>query len=230
MRIKKYFEALSFIQKVELYLIVLMGYFLVVIFFDDVKNLIPSTQRDTYTQNVVQQDTFKKEKIHYLESHEIISLIDNMSKENNISIKESEILNNSVYIKIEGSYDNVIHSLDNLQNNFEIKNFEILYENKITTLSVSFNRKYSYKFAKESQKNEKIANPFYQFQNNMQAQISMKPFQITAILDDEILVDGSWYKKSNMIYDYKILSISPREVILKHSITQQKITKKVTNE
>lgn len=230
MNIKKYFESLTTFQKVEVYLIVLMSYFLVFIFIDDIDNMIYDNKIEQHPKSVVSSQSTKKERVESLKSDEIINIIDNISKVNKVTILESQILSHSVQIKLEDNYDNVINFLNHLENSFEIKNFEILAENGVITLSVSFGRKYNYSSIKDTIKNIKIRNPFYVNNDKIASKVPTKDFKITAILDDEVLVDGAWYKHSNILYDYKIVSIQPNEVLLEHIRTKQHITKKVSNE
>lgn len=68
--------------------------------------------------------------------------------------------------------------------------------------------------------------PFKRTQQKPLSQ-SLPPITIDAIIGDEILVQGDWYQKNQMVNGYKVVSIDHNRVTFLHKETQKILTQKV---
>ena len=115
--------------------------------------------------------------------------------------------------------------LKNVQNHFEIKKYEIKKEQKEICIDVVIATQRFYK--KEDEDLLNIPNPF---KKRHKVNKKTKNIHIDAIITNEVLIEGEWYKKGDTIKRFVISKISTFEVIFKDKHTQKYIIKAITNE
>jgi len=225
--IKSKFQALKTLQKIEIYIIVMILYSFIVVFSSDIVTFINPQSLSTNTHTKIK---VKKHANTYIKMDDIslMNYIDTLSREKNTTILESKILEKSMYIKTEANHSEIMKFLTTIENHFVINSFELIEENEQTILSIMIQSSYFYRsaLAKKSIKNP---NPF--LQNKLKKQkvntVDIK-LKITAIISNEVLIDGIWYKERDSVGNFKILSILKDKVELKSLITKQIVTEKVS--
>ena len=223
LNIKKGFEKLSSKEVIQLYLIVIMTYALIYIFYNELSSLIYPKKNNDSSIVKLQKDNKKK-----LTDLELITYLNNNSKQYSIVISETRILDNSIEIKIIGVYKDIVSFLNKISYNLKIKQFEMKRWDKDITVSIRLDGQNFYLSQSTDLKMGQLVNPFIIKRDKKEYKVS--DISISAIIDTEILIDNSWYKKGDSIKTYEILSIQKNEVILFDSKTKKKIIKSINYE
>lgn len=227
MNIKSKFQSLKTFQKIEIYIIVLILYSFIVVFSSDIFTYIKPQSLSTNTHTKIKA---KKSVNAYIKIDDIslMNYIDTLSREKNTTILESKILKKSMYVKTEANHSEIMKFLTTIENHFVINSFELIEENEQTILSIMIDTNYFYK-SQMIKKSVSNPNPF--FQNKLKKQkVNTVDIQlnITAIISNEVLIDGIWYKEEDSVGNFKILSILSDKVQFKNLITKQIVIKKVS--
>lgn len=202
-------------------------YSFIVVFSSDIFTYIKPKSLSTNTHTNIKA---KKHANTYIRMDDIslMNYIDTLSREKNTTILESKILKKSMYIKTEANHSEIMKFLTTIENHFVINSFELIEENEQTILSIMIDTNYFYK-SSMIKKSIKNPNPF--LQNKLKKQkvntVDIK-LKITAIISNEVLIDGIWYKERDSVGNFKILSILKDKVQFKNLITKQIVTEKVS--
>lgn len=230
MNFKKYFESLRVLQKIEVYLIVVIFYSLLFIYHKEIINLV-TLQKSSTTQDLqrVQKRASKSSdtKISSITNLELVNYMTKQSKNSNIIIEEYKVYTNYLELKVNGSFNFLLDYLLEMQNHFYIISFEILENNDLLSATIVVKRNYFYEGLK-SQKNlksQKIENIF-QVQKSVKF-IPKEKIKIMAIINDEVLVDGIWYKKDDLIEGHRIEEINKKSIVLFDIQKKLKIVKEL---
>jgi hypothetical protein len=216
-------------QKIEVYLIILMGYLFIFIFYEDIFNYKEFRNRTHTSANTTEiKYEIQKESKKHLSNIELIKHIDTISQKLDILILEAKIMNTSVELKTQGEFKKSMNFLITLQNNFTIKSFEILKDKNTINTNVILDKIYYDTINSHYRKNLKIVNPFIE-NISQEPKISKYP-KITAIVSSEVLVNGNWYTVGDTMNSYKIVKIHTNTVTLLNLLTKQKVTKEVNYE
>ena len=231
MFIKKYFESLSFVQKIEVYFIVIIFYISLAIFYKEIISFVDSYFLPQNSSHIILKTKKNNQKIIRLTNNEVIHYIDEISIQKRLRIIESKIIKHSISIVAQGEYSEIITFLNTLQNHFLIQKFQISDENDFIELSISINTKFFYTNVENHIST--LANPFFQDkikEKKDTVQKIEKDFDITAILGDEVLIEDKWYDLKDQIFEYKISIINENSVVFTNILTHKKIIKKVKYE
>jgi len=227
LNIKSKFQSLKTFQKIEIYIIVMILYSFIVVFSSDIVTFIKPQSLSNITHTTIKTKQYANTYIR-MDDISLMNYIDTLSREKNTTILESKILKKSMYIKIEANHSEIMKFLTTIENHFVINSFELIEENEQTILSIMIDTNYFYtsSMIKKSIKNP---NPF--LQNKLKKQkvntVDIK-LKITAIISNEVLIDGIWYKERDSVGNFTILSILKDKVQFKNLITKQLVTEKVS--
>lgn len=222
MEYKQYYNSLSFIQKVEIYGIVILCYIFIALVYNDIY-----FSQDNKTEKSIQIITKKivQNKIKHFTNVELLSYIENKSIQFTLDILDMKFTKKTIILQITGSFINEIHFLEHIQENFVILKCELKKEKKEIMLDLIIDiRKY---FDKEDVVLSNIPNPFLGQKKRKKRDNSIK---IDAIISDEVLIEGDWYKKGAVIKGFIISHISDTEVLFIQKNTHKKMIRKITNE
>ena len=141
---------------------------------------------------------------------------------------DTQVLKNSIELKFEGNFHNIMNTLKEFQNKFIIKKFEIQKENNIIYANVVLNTTYMFNDKSNQVIYNKFNNPFIkQAKKKMQVP---KDIKITAIIDKEVLINEKWYKKDDTISIYNIINITNKHIVLFNNLTKTTMNKEVNYE
>ena len=224
MKIKEKFEKLSLRKIIQLYLIVIMFYGLLFIFYKDVSAFIYPENLDTSFVDKISK--VNKQYSKKLSDLELITYFnDNVKSE----IKETKILQNTIEIKMIGTFKNMMNFLNIVSYNFKIKEFEIKKSNQEIDLSIRLEREVFHMYEANNVKKEKIVNPFTITKTKIKVHKPLK-IKVNAIVGAEVLVNDTWHKKGDRIKEYLIKSIKKNVVVFIDIKTKKQIIKSLNYE
>jgi len=208
-----------------LYLIVLLFCSMVYAFSKNILEIIIPSQYEQpfHLQSIVNPPL----NIKKLTDSESLVYINKNIQKYQIFLREIKITQNTIDIKVDGSFNNVINFLSNVSQNFTINQFEISKKDDSIHLTLRLSKKFSMSKT-EYKELEKIANPFVSREVS-QASI-LSNLKIDAIIGLEILVNNNWYKKDDMINEFKIIEVRKTTVLLYNTIKHINIIKGINYE
>lgn len=204
-----------------------MTYTFIYIVSDELSKYLFPVKEQQSTIIKVQKNDLQKARI--LSDIELIAYF-NKQKQENVKITKIEITKDFIDIKIQSNFENIIDFLHKIEKNFIVKHFE-LKSDDFLACSIRVDKKFYLNFLKIGNKEKKkgiLFNPF--IMENRKNIVSAKDFNIDAIVDLEILINGKWYKKDDKIDQYKVLSISKNKVILLNTQLNKKVIKNINND
>lgn len=223
LNIKTKIESLSIKELILLYLIVVLLYVFIYILHVNNKNT-----NEFFINTSLPNSSNKK--IKKYTDIELLTYFTQLSKKYNIIIDEVKIFDNSIEIRTEETYQNIMTFLSIVSKNFNIKNFEIKKEQKKLKFFIRLDKSMLFPVLQNSKIQKDIKNPF--IKNSTEISEEIPNVILSAIINDEVLIDNFWYKKGDKIYDYKIDSILgiKNKVIFVNVKTDKKITKSINYE
>lgn len=218
--IKTKFERLSLKELVQLYLIIIITYALIYILYMNKR-----TTNESFTKTSSMNNFHKKEKKS--SDLELLTYFSKISKKYNIIIDEVKILDNSIQIRTEEKYQNIIVFLNIINQKFHIRNFEIKKEKNTIYFFISLDKSMLLSTKEISKPQKDIKNPF--IKRSVNSFVKTPDIILRAIINDEVLIDDQWYKTGDEIYDYKIDSILrvQNKVVFVNTSTEEKITERI---
>ena len=210
MNLKSSFQKLSLLQKVKLYIVVIIFYILIFYIYDKFynKNKTIKTTSKISTESIDKIKSLKS-KITTKTTNHIVKLIEQRSDKLNCFISDIKIKKNNINLTIEGNIYNIINFLNYLQNHFIIEQFNLEYQKDILSSTISLNTKYFYNPNKIYNKITNLPNPFINIKNETFRKIEkfIKPLKVDAIVDSNIFINNKWYKLNDIIDGKRIISI-----------------------
>ena len=210
MNLKSSFQKLSLLQKVKLYIVVIIFYILIFYIYDKFynKNKTIKTTSKISTESIDKIKSLKS-KITTKTTNHIVKLIEQRSYKLNCFISDIKIKKNNINLTIEGNIYNIINFLNYLQNHFIIEQFNLEYQKDILSSTISLNTKYFYNPNKIYNKITNLPNPFINIKNETFRKIEkfIKPLKVDAIVDSNIFINNKWYKLNDIIDGKRIISI-----------------------
>lgn len=233
---KSSFEKLSSIQKIELYLLVLMLYGSIVYFYEDIfppKQILDTRNniellRYQKELKLLNSKIIKKEELYNIKS------LEDKAKEFNLFIKSLSIDKNCVNMQLRGDFLSLTNFLNYAQLYYHIGQF-VFDKNGVNlhlNIKYLYNEKYTYI------KIQDLANPFKKQRIKPDILVIKKPqkivqhkdIKVMAILLDEVCIDNKWYKKKQIVSNYKILAINISEIEVLNMKTNKINILKLNNE
>ena len=233
MNLKINFLKLSLIQKIELYIIVVIFYVLAIYIYNEFfihNNTIKTTSKISSSSiNKVQN---LKSKVTQKNSTYLFKLIEQKSETLDCFIYDIKIQEQTMKLSIKGKLNNIINFLNYLQNHFIIQQFELIYEKNTLFSTITLDTLYFYNPHKIYNKITNIPNPFINISKNYNIKIEKIDaiLKIDAIVDSNIFINNKWYKQNDIVDGKKILSVELNRVELIDIKTSKKIYIKVYNE
>ena len=227
--LKSNFEQLSFRQKVELYFIVPIFFTIIFIFLQKILIIKEPNILQKQQQLSVQS---LSDKIVVRNSKEIMDYIETQIAKHDIFIQSTTISNHTISLSINSSFDSLIEFLYILEQHLIIEEFSLdrLEPNsKMIKSRVVFLSEY---FVNPNQKEKivkNIKNPFFHEskiivsteENTMINKSKSTMLQVDAIVTNEVLIQGNWYKKGDIFQKIKIVQIDPTVVKVLHQETNK---------
>jgi len=219
---KKNYDFLSFVQKAELYGIVMLCYIFFAIFYD---KFYFNQENKVEKSTPIISNTVVQKKAKHLSDIELVSYFENRSIQFTLEILDMKFTKKTIILEVMGSFINVIHFLEHIQENFVISKCEIEKGKKELVLNLIINtQKY---FEEEELVFSNIPNPFLETKKRKKKDTSIK---IEAIIAGEVLIEGDWYKKGDHIKGFIVSKISDSEVLFVQKYTHIHLKKEITNE
>lgn len=203
-----------------------MIYGLIFIFYKELSTLIYPIK--VHKSSIIKIQKNNQYYIKKLSDLEILTYFNDKSKDESINIMETNILQNSIEIKMIGPFQNIMDILNEISNNFKIKQFEInKIDNKID-VSMKLDREMHTIMENNKLKKERIPNPF--IREEVKNKYKASRIMLSAIVNLEILVNNTWYKTGDYIKEYLVLSIEKNKVIFLNTKINKKIVKRISDE
>jgi len=220
--LKNSFEKLSLIEKIELYCIIIIFF---VILFTFSKNILPKIETKSKISQIKQYHlTNLENKIALKSDKAIIDYIEKVIEKNNLFSPSISQENNSIFLSIEGSFEEIMNTLNILQKHFILENFTIFKSDnnqtkvKSTVLLVN---KYFLNQNLKSKKLQNLVKPFKNSKQNNSKKKKTKEIQLDAIVGNDIFIDSKWYKKGDSIQNYTIIQIKSNFIKILNTKTKK---------
>jgi hypothetical protein len=214
---KIYFEKLNLLQKLEIYLLIVIFYGTILYFYDEiifnfkVPNPIKESQLIIYKNNL---DIIDK-KISIKNKISIVNLIDKNNAKYKIKIESLNIQENKISLKFYGIFIDMINILNFYQTHFIITYYKLENINGILHCDLKIDTKYFFNENLKIKFNKNLPNPF--FYKKIKKLDYVKPkkvLKLYAIVLNEVLINGIWYKQEDIIHDNKIIKINTNSIEL----------------
>jgi len=217
LNIKYKFNNLSFIQKIELYLIPL---FIILFVFNNLPTNSVSNNTNLEIRNYKNKIQHINHNKHY-KKIDILNQLEQIAHKLNINIIKIHFPNKFISITINGSTINQINFLYFSEKVLAINSYQFYYEQNTLNLIINF---ISDTFKPLDNINLietiKIANNFTTLNRDFNTTFTSSKSQ--AIFGNFVLLDGQWYKKGDKYKKYIIYKIYNNYIELKEA---NKITK-----
>jgi len=224
LNIKKRFEQLTNREIILLYLIVSMIYISVYLFSRNSREIFQSKNSPNYLIKSVKENSLVKRKM--LSDIELIAYFNKYSTQN-LLVGEIQIIKNHVHIQISGNYQDIIHFLRKIEENFMLLRFELKYE-EVFSCTLRLDKIFLIDTKRKVLQEENFSNPF--IVQNKNKPIELAILNIEAIIGREVLIDATWYKKGDTVNQYRVLDVSKNMVILVDTKSKKKIIRYIENE
>lgn len=248
MNFKNYFESLKLVQKIELYLIVLILQGFIFLYFEDIKSFFYKDIQNSKVEVVQDKNNtnrVKNDRIDKISDNELLQFIFKSSDRYNLFVNEYEIYKNHIEVKLDGPFEPLIKILLYFQEHLNITSFE-LQENQENNndiiLDLVIKKDYFYNSYKSSEivQNKiealQIISPFQNKSQNedtlkkQESGVKLEELKLSAIIKDEVLIDGKWYKQGDSINQNKILKIDKNTITIYDAIKGKNLIKGITYE
>ncbi len=227
--LKSNFEQLPFRQKVELYFIVPI--FFTIVFIILQKRLIIKEPSIVQKQQQLSVKSLS-DKIVVKNNKEIMDYIETQIAKHDIFVQSMTTSNHNISLSVNSSFDTLIKFLYILEQHLIIEEFSldrVEPNSKMIKSRVVFLSEY---FVNPNQKEKivkNIKNPFFQEseiivsteENTMINKSKSTMLQVDAIVTNEVLIQGDWYKKGDIFQKIKIVQIDPTVVKVLHQETNK---------
>ncbi len=178
----------------------------------------------SYSLEILKQNIIKKD------INSIIKIIETESLKREVIITLTNIDKNSIEIKFNGKFKNVINLLNYFENHFIINGFTLNKQSSQISSTVTLSTKYMYNPSRKTSDLENLANPFVNIIKKTKLLIKSKPLIISAIVNDEVIIQNIWYKRDDIITNQKIIGIDLNQVKFLDLTTKEIYILKVHNE
>lgn len=221
---KEKFESLSFFQKVEIVLIIIISYGGILYYLDNffyLENKKDKEVQTIQTINISQkiQPIYQDKALKYLQN----KLVDLKIENSSLVVQDQQLA-----LEITTTYKKAFTLLSILENHIQIESFSIVSKKKLLNLQLLLDTKYMFNINETNRYYIKQSNPFYYQKENIEkedlklkAKFQAPTFQINAILGDEVLIDQQWYQLEESIQNNKIIKIEKDRVLFKNSTNQK---------
>lgn len=225
MDIKEKFENLKVYQKLELYIIITIIYFIIWYLYEPKVIKTDSKNPNTFlSENYKNKISHIKNSFLKKEDKEIVFLLYELSDRFNCNLKNLKIDKNIVSMELESKFINIFNFLINLNEHFNIKYLRLKKADKTVLLKIDFSKKYFYK-SDQSHSYNNLPNPFNY--NETLTKNTKSELVLKAIVSNNIFLNGKWYKKGDRVGEYKVISIKDEYVVLFNDKSDKKLFLKV---
>ena len=225
MNFKKYFNSLRIVQKIEVYLIILIFYGFIFIYHQDIIGFFinQEVQETTQSDIITKSSKLKNTKVSFITDLELVNYMTKQSKNRDIVIDEYRLYKNHVELKIDGDFNSLVNLLLEIQNHFHIISFEITENNDGLTLTIVVKKNYFYNDDTPIIIKQRVENLFESEKNT--PVVLRDEIKIMAIVANEVLIEGIWYKQNDVIDGYRVVNINKESIELFDIQKKQKILK-----
>lgn len=230
MNFKKYFNSLRIVQKIEVYLIILIFYGFIFIYHQDIIEFFinQEVQETTQSDIITKSSKLKNTKVSFITDLELVTYMTKQSKNRDIVIGEYRLYKNHVELKIDGDFNSLVNLLLEIQNYFHIISFEITENNDGLTLTIVVKKNYFYNDDTPIITKQRVENLFESEKNT--PVVLRDEIKIMAIVAKEVLIEGIWYKQNDVIDRYRVVNINKESIELFDIQKKQKILKVLSYE
>jgi len=210
------FEKLSNVQKVQMYLLVPMFFWLLLFAFESrfSQYFIPKESKKVKINNKL--DSMK---IVNSNSKEIVYFLENKLELYDVTLKNLKIDKNTINLELLAEDTKLIGLLQKLQIHLQILSFKFIKKEALYHLQLLINTEYLF--------NKSALNKEFLKRSKKPNTIAIK---IDAIIDNEVLLNGKWYKKTDTYKEMEISQIKKNYIYLKDIKTNKIIKVELLNE
>lgn len=220
--LKNSFEKLSLLQKIELYSIIIILFVLLSTFS---KEILPKIDVKSKISQIKQYHlTNLEDKITLKSDKEIIDYIEKIIEKNNLFAPSISKENNGIFLVMEGSFEEIMNTLNILQKHFIIEEFSLFKsDNNQTNVknTVLLLNKYFLNQNLKSKKLQNLVNPFKNNKKKDSKREKTKEIQLNAIVGNNVFIDSKWYTQGDIIQDYTIIQIKSNFIKISNIKTKE---------
>lgn len=214
--IKDRFAELPFSQKIQLYLLVPLLYALFWIVLESYL-LEQSSEHRTFKSNYEK----KREAIIKFTPKKGIGFIEDRLSLYEVELDSLKIEQKLLSIELIGEFQNLLTLLKKLEIHFQIMEFKFIKEEDLTRLYVKINSSHLF--------NKKLVKKEFQVKSTKEQ--TSHTINIEAIVDNEVLIGGKWFKKNDICSDnFKLSYIAQRYVKFIDLTTKKEFKVELLNE
>lgn len=216
--IKKAFENLSLVQKIQLYLLLPMFFWLLLF---SIETLLVSPNKGVNFQQK-NRVTIDKNKIEKSISAKVINFLEEKIELYSLSLKTINIKTKNISLEVTGGLENSLSFVQKIQIHLKIVSYKLIKNEKDIHLTLHLNSEYFFN-------KELIDKEFV-----VASKRSKKHFinlKIDAIVNGEVLLDNLWYKEGEIYKNkYQIIQITQQYIKIKHISTQDSFKVNLSDE
>jgi len=241
---KLYFEKLGIVQKIELYLLIIMLYGVVLYFSEDIFSSFKTNSNNEKSLEILHyQNNLKSinKKISAKNNITIVNIIDKNSIKNKVFIESINVQNSRIDLKFNGNFIDVINMLKFYEMHFLIKYSKLENLGNKLYCDLKIDTKYFFNEREIQKRIKKLSNPFIAKKKKQKKKKivqpkkivpkpHVKPIKILAIVSSDILIDDTWYTIGDIVNNNKILKIDINSVEFLDIKKNKKYLLKVDNE
>jgi len=215
--IKSLFENLTLVQKVQLYLLVPMLFWLLFFGIETVFSQ-PRVGIISPKSNFI---TIEKNKLETTTSSKIVRFIENKIELYKVTLHNIDIKKRLISIRVSGKAKDILSFLQKMQIHLDLISFELLQEKEDLVFHLVVDSEYFFN-------KELLSKEFF---SHTKAQKIKKPhIKLEAIVDNEVLINDIWYKKGASYKSYQIINIEKNFITLKDTQSQKSFKVDLLNE
>lgn len=240
MNFKLYFQKLAPLQKLELYLLIIMFYGVLLYFSSDIYNSFNKTENNIKSPKILEyQNNLKiiNSRITTKSKISIVNIIEKNNLKHNIFIESINIQDYKVDLKFSGSFIDVINILNFYQTHFLILYYKIDNVSNKIYCNMQLDIKYMFNENKKNNTIKKLSNPFLvkkvvKIKKKIVPKKVVKkiPLKISAIISSDVLINNNWYEEGDIVNNNKIIKIGIDSVELLDIEKNRKYKLKVHND
>ena len=201
---RELFENLSFAQKIQLYLLIPMFFWLLLFSYDTY--IISNKNTNIQLNNLI---NISSKKVKKLLTSKLITFMEEKAKYYQLKINSLKIETGISVIELRGKHSNIFSFLQKIRLHFQTITFKINKQENEYSIYLTVENKYLF--------NDELNNKEFL----VIAGKNTTNIKLEAIVGKEALIDGTWYQEGAYYQESKIIKINTNSIKLQNKDTKQ---------
>jgi len=206
--VKNMFESLTTLQKAQVYLLIPMLLWLLLL---SLETSFSNPSLIT-TQKLDKLSSIDQSKIEKITPNKIVNFLEEKVELYKVELEKVHIKQQVISLELKGDFKKLIGFLQKLQLHLNVISFKLKKEKGYIYFYLQIESEYFFNKLF-------VDKEFYTQDKNIQKKSD--PLKIDAIIENEVLLEGLWYKKGLDYKDYKLIKVEKNYIQLKHNTTDQ---------